>query len=172
MRVKLVSIIISAGAIASTVSIRMMTTLWFGLPFGFLLSAPPVRLPRSIEIDPLSPSAPVAPLAPAAPAASLAPVVGVVVGAVLGVVSGVLTDGGGGAVIVGALIGVIEGGVGAAAAGPEPTARDAMVPTSPNARTAPVRMRRRVPVRRARVLVVAVTVARRLGDAQLRTVFS
>ena len=52
MRVKLVSITSSAGAIASTVSSRMMTMLWLGLPFGFLLSSVPVRLPRSIEIDP------------------------------------------------------------------------------------------------------------------------
>ena len=55
MRVKLVSITISAGAIASTVSSRMMTMLWFGLPFGFLLSAVPARLPRSIEIEPVLP---------------------------------------------------------------------------------------------------------------------
>ena len=53
MRVKLVSITISAGAIASTVSSRMMTTLWLGLPFGCLLSLVPARLPRSIEIEPL-----------------------------------------------------------------------------------------------------------------------
>ena len=67
----------------------MMTTLWFGLPFGFLLSPVPVRLPRSIEIDPLLPlaSEPVAPDAPLAPAAAVASVVGVVVvGAVVGVV--------------------------------------------------------------------------------------
>ena len=61
MRVKLVSITISAGAIASTVSNKMMTTLWFGFWSGCLGSVPPARLPRSIEIEPL-PSAPVAPV--------------------------------------------------------------------------------------------------------------
>ena len=84
MRVKLVSITISAGAIASTVSNRMMTTLWLGFSFGFLLSALPARLPRSIEIEPGCRSGPhaVAPVVPTAPAGR-AGRVGVVPGVVI-----------------------------------------------------------------------------------------
>ena len=59
--------------------------------------------------------------------------------------------------IDGAVMGVIDGGVGAAPAGPEPAASDAIVPRNPSASTAPATMRRRVPVVRVRVLVLTVT---------------
>src|SRR3954453_18497627 len=133
MRVKLVSITISAGAIASTVSIRMITTLWFGLPFGFLLAPDPVRLPRSIEMEPVLPSAPDAPLAPLAPIAPAPLDVGVVAGVVVGAVS----DGAAGAVMSGAVIGVTCGGVGAAPAGAYAAASDATTLRIPSASMLP-----------------------------------
>src|SRR3954453_20773155 len=136
MRVKLVSITISAGAIASTVSIRMITTLWFGLPFGFLLAPDPVRLPRSIEMEPVLPSAPDAPLAPLAPIAPAPLDVGVVAGVGVGVV-GAGGDGAAGAVMSGAVIGVTCGGVGAAPAGAYAAASDATTLRIPSASMLP-----------------------------------
>ena len=126
MRVKLVSITISAGAIASTVSNRMMMMLWFGLPFGFLLSPLPVRLPRSMEIEPVLPVEPLAPLAPRGARRRRHRSRQYCSCRESSVLSSSGRDrrrgGGGGAVIVGAVIGVIDGGVGAAPAGPVPPA--------------------------------------------------